>query len=78
MDEAHLDRALLGAFSDNLPEHHLGQNQGSVDIFRIWRKMASRHRGFILVKVGLEREQEKHPCYRVRLPSISGSLKARL
>lgn len=40
--------------------------------------MASRHRGFILVKVGLEREQEKHPCYRVRLPSISGSLKARL
>lgn len=76
VDEAHLDRALLGTFSDNLPEHHSGQNHGSVDIFRIWRKVASRHRGFILVKVGLEREQEKHPCYRVRLPSISGSSKA--
>lgn len=76
MDEANLDRALLGSFSDDLPEHHLGQNHGSVDAFRIWRKVPSKHRGFILVKVGLEREQEKHPCYCVRLPSISGSSKA--
>ena len=76
MGKAYLDRALLGTFSDDFLEHLSGQNYNSVDIYRIWRKETSRHRGCILVKVGLEREQEKNPCYHVRLPSISVSLEA--